>query len=179
MDWFPLLYLSALGSLLAVVGWLVLREIRRNRRQESVIQRLQPLLGKGKGSPRDHYELGSVYLEKKLYDQAIVQFKKGLAAAGDEPVPPIANALGFAYFSQQQFDLAIRFYKEALKGDPDYVIAWNNLGHAYEKKGLVQPAIAAYEETLNRDPENAIARRRLTSLQKRLSPKATSQGSET
>ncbi|MEN9252677.1 MAG: tetratricopeptide repeat protein [Thermostichales cyanobacterium BF4_bins_65] len=178
MDWLPLLYLSALGSLLAVVGWLVFREIRRNRRQEEVIQRLQPKLSRTKGSPREHYELGSVYLEKKLYDQAIAQLKKGLEAANGEPVPPLANALGFAYFCQEQYDLAIRFYKEALKGDPDYVTAWNNLGHAYEKKGLLQPAIEAYEASLSRDPDNAIAKRRLSSLQKRLSPKAAEQGSQ-
>ncbi len=46
----------------------------------------------------------------------------------------IYNALGFAYFTQEQYDIAIRQYKEALKIDPNYVIAYNNLGHAYEKK---------------------------------------------
>ncbi|GAB4211599.1 MAG: tetratricopeptide repeat protein [Synechococcales cyanobacterium] len=167
---FPLFYLTALGTLLAGVGWLVIREIRRNRRQEDVLRRLQAPLSREKGSPRDHYELGSVYLEKKLYDQAIIQFKKGLEASGDQSVPPIANALGFTYFTQQQYDLAIRFYKEALKGDPDYVVAWNNLGHAYEKKTLVQPAIEAYETALRLEPENTTAKRRLDSLRKRLSP---------
>lgn len=44
------------------------------------------------------------------------------------------NALGFAYFSQEQYDIAIRNYKEAIKLYPEYTIALNNLGNVYEKK---------------------------------------------
>ncbi len=168
-SYYPLLYLSALTLILSVVGWFVFREIRRTRRQEDVINRLQSRLSKDKGSPQEHYELGSVYLEKRLYMQAATQLKRALDVAG-EPIPPVCNALGFVYFCQGQYDLAIRYYKDAVEADPDYVTAWNNLGHAYEKKNLAGPGLEAYEAALKADPNNALAQRRADSLRKRLSP---------
>ena len=165
----PTVYLVALTGLLAVVGWLVFREVQRNRLQEKVISRLQPRLTKETGTAEEHYELGSVYLEKKLYDQAIAQFKKSLEVAGDD-VPVVLNALGYAYFVQEQYDLAIRNYKSAVQALNDYPTAWNNLGHAYEKKNLVSPALEAYEKALALDPKNDVSQRRAQSLRKRLSP---------
>ncbi len=165
----PLLYLVALASILSVAGFFVLREVLRVRAQEKVIRELQPRLTKEKGSPQEHYELGSVYLEKRLYDQAIAQMKKALDVAGED-IPPVCNALGFAYFSQEQYDLAIRYYKDAVAADPDYVTAWNNLAHAYEKKNLYSSSLEAYETALKLDPKNAVAKRRSDSLRKRLQP---------
>ena len=78
------------------------------------------------------------------------------------------NAMGFAYFSQEQLDLAIRNYKDAIKLYPDYVIALNNLGNAYEKKQMISKAVEAYEETLKFDEDNKIAKRRADLLRKRL-----------
>ncbi len=165
----PLLYLVALTAILSVTGYFVLREVLRVQAQEKVIRKLQPRLSKGKGSPQEHYELGSVYLQKRLYEPAIVQLKKALEVAG-ENIPPVCNALGFAYFSQGQYDLAIRYYKDAVAADPSYVTAWNNLAHAYEKKNLYGPGLEAYETVLKLDPKNAIAKRRAESLRKRLQP---------
>lgn len=163
----PLVYLLVLGGFLAVVAFLVVREVRRNQRQERVLSRLQDKLARGKGAAADHYELGSVYLEKQLYEQAVNQFKKALDAS-EEPLPLVANALGYAYFALEQYDLAIRTYKLAIEQEPTYVVALNNLGHAYEKKNLIQPALDAYEEALKHEPQNAIANRRATSLRKRI-----------
>lgn len=167
--YYPLLYLFGLMGLLGVIGWLVLREVRRNRQQESTIDRLQSRLSKETGTPEEHYELGSVYLRKQLYDRAIAQFRKALEVAGED-IPTVCNGLGYAYFAQAQYDLAIRYYKAAVQAAPDYVRAWNNLGHAYEKKNLVSPAVEAYEAALKAEPENDVAKRRATSLRKRLSP---------
>ena len=168
----PLLYLLALSAVLGVVGFLVFREIQRNRRQEGVISRLQTRLAKGTGTAEEHYELGSVYLEKKLYDSAIAQFRKSLKVA-DENIPPVCNALGYAYFVQEQYDLAIRYYKDAVTADETYATAWTNLGHAYEKKNLVPQSVEAYEKALEIEPDNDIAKMRSTSLRKRLSPLET------
>jgi tetratricopeptide (TPR) repeat protein len=166
-SYFPLIYLAALTTILGVIGWFVLREVVRNRQQESVLRRLQARLVKGKGSPEEHYQLGSVYLDKRLYDQAIAQLKKALEVA-EGNIPQVCNALGFAYFSQNQYDLAIRYYKDALEVDPSYVTAWNNLGHAYEKKNLASAGLEAYQRSLDLDPKNAVAQRRFTSLRKRI-----------
>ncbi len=164
-------YLGALVLLLAGVVWLVVRQIIKARSLENVISELQPKLQKEKGTPDDYYQLGSVYLRKKLYAQAIALFNKAIKEGGDN-MAEVHNALGFAYFSQEQYDLAIKNYKEAIATQEGYVTAINNLAHAYEKKRLLPQAIDMYEQVLVLDAKNETAKRRLTSLRKQVVPTA-------
>ncbi|NJL85558.1 MAG: tetratricopeptide repeat protein [Leptolyngbyaceae cyanobacterium SM1_1_3] len=164
-------YLSILLVLLGVAAFFVVRQVLRTRRIETTLSRLQNKLTKEKGTAQEYYELGSLLLDKKLYTQASLYLKQGLKNLADEDLENAAivyNALGFAYFAQDQFDLAIRNYKEALKISPNYVTALNNLGHSYERKQLVTQAFEAYEAALKHDPGNQTAKRRAESLRKRL-----------
>ncbi len=170
----PFIYLSTLLGLLLVTAILVFRQIQSTRRVEGTISRLQPKLIKEKGTPQEYFELAAVYLDKKLYTQSTSLLQKALKVEADglspEDYAPIYNALGFAYFSQDQYDLAIRHYKEALERSPNYVTALNNLGHAYERKKLVVQALEIYDQALKLEPNNETARRRADSLRKRVSP---------
>lgn len=168
----PILYVSMLLVLLGGAAWFILQQIFKTRRVENSISRLQAKLSKEKGTAQEHYELGGIYLDKRLFSQAMVQFQKALKdPALEEPdAPPIYNAMGYAYFAQEQYDMAIRQYKEALKITPGYVTALNNLGHAYERKQLTAQALEAYEAALKADPKNQTAKRRADSLRKRLVP---------
>jgi tetratricopeptide (TPR) repeat protein len=105
-----------------------------------------------------------------MFAQAVVLFQKSLKSpdAEEENLAPVHNALGFAYFAQEQYDIAIREYKEALKLNPEYVTALNNLGHVYERKKLTAQALETYEKALKYQPNNAIAKRRAESLRRRL-----------
>jgi tetratricopeptide (TPR) repeat protein len=76
--------------------------------------------------------------------------------------------LGFAYAAQEQYDLAIRNYKEALRLQPQYVTALNNLGFVYERKNLTSQALEVYQEALQYEPENQTAKKRAESLRKRI-----------
>lgn len=166
-------YLSILVGLLAVASWFVIRQIFRTRRTETTLSRLQNKLTREKGTAKEYYELGSILLDKRLYSQAINQFQKALKAKdleGAENVALVYNALGFTYAAQEQYDLAIRQYKEALEQLPDYPTALNNLGFAYEKKQLITQALEAYDSVLAVDPKNGTAKRRAESLRKRLVP---------
>lgn len=168
----PIFYLSLLLGLLAVAAIVLLRQILKTQRVEGTLSKLQSKLTKEPGTPQEYYELGSIYLDKRVYAQAITLFQKALKS-DDLPEAESAlvyNALGFAYFAQEQYDLAIRQYKEALKVDPNYVVALNNMGHAYEKKQLSAPALEAYEQVLQLEPDNATAKRRAESLRKRMVP---------
>ncbi|MFM6106376.1 MAG: tetratricopeptide repeat protein, partial [Sphaerospermopsis kisseleviana] len=129
-------------------------------------------LTKEKGTAQEYYELASIYSEKKVFTQAIPLFQKAIKAAeeeGEENIAPVYNGLGYVYFAQEQYDLAIRQYKEALKLQPDYVVALNNLGHAYEKKKLTAQALEMYETALKIAPNNATAKRRAESLRRLVS----------
>jgi tetratricopeptide (TPR) repeat protein len=172
-DLSPTLYLGLLVILLAVAGIFLLRQVLRTRRVESTFSRLQNKLTKEKGTAQEYYQLGSIYLDKKLYSQAITLLQKALKAKdleGADNVALVYNALGYAYACQEQFDLAIRQYKEALEQKPDYVVALNNLGFAYEKKQLISQALETYEQASAAEPKNSTAKRRAESLRKRIAP---------
>ena len=169
----PLLYLSILLVLLAIAALLLFRQVFKTRRLESTFTKLQRKLGNEKGTAQEYYELGSIYLDKRLYAQSTTLFKKALKAKdmeGSENIALVCNALGFSYAAQDQFDMAIKQYKEALEQQPGYVTAWNNLGFAYEKKQLTAQAVEAYDEALKIEPKNSTAKRRSESLKKRLVP---------
>lgn len=169
----PTVYISILLVLLGGVAFFIFRQILKTRRQETRLDKLQKQLQAKEGSAKEYYELGSLYLEKKLYVQSIKVFQKAFKVAEKEQIEGdnlalIYNAIGFAYFKQEQYDIAIRNYKDALKLAPGYIIALNNLGNVYEKKSLMSQALETYEETLKYEPDNAIAKRRAESIRKRL-----------
>lgn len=167
-----IVYLSIFVGLLLFAGVTVSRQIFKTRKLESSLSRLKNKLTKEKGTAQEYYELASIYSEKKVFTQAIPLFQKAIKAAEEEEeenIAPVYNGLGYVYFAQEQYDLAIRHYKEALKLKPDYVVALNNLGHAYEKKKLTAQALEMYETALKFAPDNATAKRRAESLRRLVS----------
>jgi len=166
----PIIYLLVLLVLLSAAGWAVVRQVLKTRKVETALSQLEKKLKKERGTVQEYYELGSIYSDKKMFAQAITLFQKALKGVDveSENLAPVHNALGFAYFAQQQYDIAIREYKEAIKQNPDYVTALNNLGHVYERKKLTAQALEVYEQALKYQPNNEIAKRRATSLRKRL-----------
>ncbi len=169
----PLIYLSALIILLGGASFLVVRQVIKTRNSEVKLVELQSKFSKGQGTSYDHYQLGSILLGKKLFSQASKEFQKALKANDlqeGEPKALVCNALGYAYAAQEQYDLAIRHYKEALKQKQGYVTALNNLGFAYEGKQLTIQALQAYEQALEIEPKNSIASKRAESMRKRIVP---------
>lgn len=166
----PLVYLSVLLGLLAFAGVSVIRQVLKTRKVETALTRLEKKLKEERGTVQEYYELGSIYSDKKMFAQSIMLFQKAIKGvdAEEENLAPVHNALGFAYFCQEQYDIAIREYKEALRANPEYVTALNNLGHVYEKKKLTVQALQMYDEALKYEPNNLISKRRAESLRKRL-----------
>jgi tetratricopeptide (TPR) repeat protein len=101
-DNLPILYLSVLLLILAIAGAIIFRQVFKTRRLESALTRLQKKFANEKGTALDHYELGSIFLDKKLFAQAIPQFQKALKTDELEgaALAAVHNALGFAYFAQ-------------------------------------------------------------------------------
>ncbi|NEQ49204.1 MAG: tetratricopeptide repeat protein [Leptolyngbya sp. SIO3F4] len=165
-------YLGILITLLGLSAFFIIRQVFKTRRIETTLSRLQNKLTKEKGTAQEYYELGSLLLDKKLFSQSVLYMQQALKVLKEEEetenAPLIYNALGYSYFAQGQFDLAIRQYKAALKIAPGYVTALNNLGHSYEKKQLTVQALESYEQALKIEPDNATAKRRAQSLRKRV-----------
>ena len=169
----PLIYLIVLIALLAGASFFVVRQVIKTRNSEVKLLDLQVKISKGKASSYDYYQLGSLLLDKKLFAQASRELQKALKSKdleSGEPAALVYNALGYAYAAQEQYDLAIRHYKDALKQKPDYVTALNNLGFSYERKQLTTQALQAYEQALELAPDNTTAQKRAESMRKRIIP---------
>jgi tetratricopeptide (TPR) repeat protein len=166
----PLVYLIAFVALLAGSAVVVLRQVLKNRAIENDLAKLEKRVKESDCTGPEYYALASIYLDKRLFVQAVTLLKKALKDKSGEQdnFSPVYNALGYAYESQEQYDLAIRHYKDAIAQDPGYVTAINNLGHAYEQKKLTAQALEMYEKALELEPANEIANRRATSLRRRL-----------
>nr|BDA99273.1 hypothetical protein [Cryptomonas sp. NIES-3952] len=167
----PVLYLTLLFILLFVVVTILFRQILKKRDVEKDLTELQKKLRLGIATPVDHYSLGVIYLSKKLFDEAILQFSnalKGWDRSDVEGLANLYNTIGFTYFESEQFDISIYYYKEAIELKPTYLIALNNLAYSYEKKKMFQDALEVYSRVLSYDKTNTIANEKLTSLKTRI-----------
>ena len=167
----PLTYLLILLTILSILAFFLIQEILKKRTLETNLYELQKKVRENKATGVDHYLLGTIYLSKKLFDQAIIQFRYALKRwdNGDkEGLANLYNTIGFTYFESEQYELAIYYYKEALKNFKNYTTAWNNLGYAYEKKKMLSEALESYKSVLSYDQENEIANGRFQMLERRV-----------
>jgi len=92
--------------------------------------------------------LGTAYLAQKRWDDAIACFKE---ITGEllyaTPYYPLSN-LGLAYYNKKEYNLAEKYYQDALKIEPRFVIALRGLGLNYLKMGRISEAVAFLEKAV-------------------------------
>src|SRR5204862_1158983 len=80
-----------------------------------------------------HERRGDSYFARKLYDDAIIEYRKSVAL--DRYNASTLNRLGLVYHQSQKLNEAEQSYREALKQNPFYLEALNNIGTvAYVRK---------------------------------------------
>ena len=167
----PLLYLSILLLSLLLLSFFIGRQIIERKQIEDNLSVLQNKIRKNEANGEDYYELGSIYLSKKLFDQAILQFRYALQIWKNEDFEGISNlynTIGFTYAQTEQYELAIYYYKEALKNDDNYTVALNNLGYAYEKEKMINEALETYIKVIEIEKNNETALSRIQILKRRI-----------
>ncbi len=90
--------------------------------------------------------LGTAYLARQEWDTAISIFKKinnDLLYA--TPYMPMSN-IGWAYYNKKRYNLAKKYYLEALKMEPKFVPALRGLGLTYIALGEYSQAIKTLEK---------------------------------
>ena len=101
--------------------------------------------------------LGAAYLAQKRWDDAIACFKE---ITGDllyvTPHYPLSN-LGWAYYNKKEFKLAEKYYQDALKIEPEFVIALRGLGMTYLKMGRISEAVTFLEKVIKLAPDSPLA----------------------
>ena len=70
----PLLYLSILSISLLIVSFFIGRQIIARKQIEDALSLLQTRIRSNEANAQDYYELGSIYLSKKLYEYFTIFF---------------------------------------------------------------------------------------------------------
>jgi type IV pilus biogenesis/stability protein PilW len=99
--------------------------------------------------------LGTAYLAQKNWDKAITCFKEiteDLLYA--TPHFPLSN-LGLAYYNKKELKLAEKYYQDALKIEPEFVIALHGLGKTYIAMGRIPEAVSIFEKAVKNSPRFA------------------------
>ena len=163
----PTLYLILLFISLLLGIILLLTQIVKKRNLEKDLTELQQRSRLGTATAMDYYSLGAIFLSKKLFDEAILQFSNALKnwdKYDTEGLANLYNTIGFTYFESEQFDVSIYYYKEAITLKPMYTVALNNLAYSYEKKKMFQDAIEIYSKVLSYDNSNSVANEKIMAL---------------
>ncbi len=99
--------------------------------------------------------LGVAYMVKKDWDMAISIFKE---ITGDllyaTPQFPLTN-LGVVHYNKKEYLLAQKYYRQALKIDPNSIKAWRGLGQTQIATGKYRQAVRTLEKALKMDPRLA------------------------
>ena len=165
----PQTYLIILGSLLFILAIVVGRQVFKVRRNEMNLVNLERDGAINSTDSAKLYELGSAQLNKRLYPQATNTLKNALSQIKDEPEDAraiIENALGFSLAAQDNFNAAIKHYKNAIKAKPNYPVALNNLAFAKQKLSQKDEAYEIYRKVLEIEPKNKTASRQIKNIDK-------------
>jgi len=109
--------------------------------------------------------LGAIYLDKRNYDQAIIEFEKSANLPPSE-LKIKYNSLGLAYIKKGAYGKAERILEIAVKIDPRDKYAHNNLGFVYATQGKLLNARAQFIEALKIDPSYKNAEKNLNWVEK-------------
>ncbi len=99
--------------------------------------------------------LGTAYLAKKEWDVAIACFKEIVDdILYATPHYPLTN-LGWAYYNKQEYEVAEKYYSDALKLEPNFIIALRGLGQNYMAMERAADAVAILEKAVKKYPRSA------------------------
>lgn len=161
---FPLIYSTTLFCFLALISFFLLKQIINTQGLEKKMFELQAMIKNNDTSYELYYKLGQLYLKKKLFSKAIFLFRgaiKNWDTNDNIGLGSLYNTIGFTYFTLKEYNLAIYYYKIAIKILPDYTIALINLGYAYEKQNLLVESYNYYNEVLDYNKNNSLALERI------------------
>lgn len=171
-SFFPLIYSIILFFILFLISFYLVKQISNTQKVEKKIIDLQENIKTNKASYEAFYKLGQLYLKKKLFYKAILLFRRALKSWNTNDkigLGSLYNTIGFTYFELKQYELAIYYYKIAIKIIPDYTLALTNLAYTYEKMNLYTKAYDCYETTLTWNPKNQLASSRILGVKRKLS----------
>jgi tetratricopeptide (TPR) repeat protein len=99
-----------------------------------------------------HERRGDAYFARKLYEDAIIEYKKSIAL--DRYNASTLNRLGLVYHQSQKLQDAEKYYREAFKQNPYFIEVINNIGTVEYSRQNYAGALEQYEKALKIRPES-------------------------
>jgi Tfp pilus assembly protein PilF len=124
---------------------------RASRSKDKSSTEMDPFV-KGKLA-NEHLKIGNIYLELRMLDQAVEEYKKALRLAPN--FADIITQLGIAYRDKGEYDKAIEEFNRAKQANAQYTPARLHLGITYYSRGFYGLAEEEWQEALRIDPKNA------------------------
>ncbi len=140
--------------LATVIVLLSARTVVRNRDWQNDATLFLSALEIAPNSAKVHFNVGSVYLEKRLYDDAVRELKASVAIL---PWAQAHRKLATVYLRQGLLEAATTQYREALGLGPHDAGTNKDLGYVLLKQGMIEEAIAALKTAILLDPQLADA----------------------
>jgi len=93
---------------------------------------------------------GDILMARKMYREAIDVYSFGCDSNS-----VLSNKTGIAYHQMLQFDMARKYYVQAIRLNPKYAEAVNNLGTIYYARKQYRKAIGQYNKAIKLAPTSA------------------------
>ena len=111
--------------------------------------------------------LATIYLAKGETDNAITELKRAISYQLREgTMPPLYNELGNAYLKLERYEPAETAFKEALKIDPNLVMAHYGLANTYLKQNKIEEALIKLKKVIELAPDSEEAKYAQDTIQK-------------
>jgi protein O-mannosyl-transferase len=95
----------------------------------------------------------ATYNRNKVWDSGLSLWSDSVSKSPHNP--GALYSLGNYYLLQErEYETAMKYFREALRYDPEYEPALTNIGHEYLRRGLNDLAIEYYEKSLTIIPDN-------------------------
>ena len=111
--------------------------------------------------------LATIYLAKGELDKAIDEFKQAISYQRREgTMPPLYSGLGNAYLKLERYEPAEAAFKNALKIDPNLVMAHYGLANTYLKQNKIEEALVKLKKVIELAPDSEEAKYAQDTIQK-------------
>lgn len=135
--------------MLLILGLYSTRTVKRNLDWKTDFSLWSATVKSSPDSVLGHCQPGSIYTERKLYDQAISEYEKALKIY--EKNAQETNELFYIYKGKGHFEKGPYRLQDFNKGRSK---VHNNIGSIYEEKGFYEQAVAHYQKAIQFFPEN-------------------------
>jgi len=92
---------------------------------------------------------GDIFMARKMYRDAVDAYQEGPKTA------VLLNKTGIAYHQLLEYNMADKYYRQAVRANPDYAEAINNLGTIYYSRKSYRHAVKLYKRALKLSPQSA------------------------